>query len=127
MVYQIFFNQIAKDVAMGGFVTEEQAIVHAQYLDLIYPQSSTLYDLLPNALRLYTDPTSSKPPETLPVNGIIQLVTKTSSKSSSSSTKQKFVSTTASNSPSNPSQNLGKTSEVIIIKSTMAEKTSKGK
>ena len=27
---------IARDVAMGGVVTEEQAISHAQYLDLVY-------------------------------------------------------------------------------------------
>jgi hypothetical protein len=31
---------------MGGVVTEEQAISHAQYLDLIYSQMGTLYDLL---------------------------------------------------------------------------------
>ena len=27
---------IARDVVMGGAVTEEQAISHAQYLDLVY-------------------------------------------------------------------------------------------
>ena len=27
---------IARDVAMGGAITEEQAIAHAQYLDLVY-------------------------------------------------------------------------------------------
>ena len=39
---------IAHDVAMGGAVTEEQAISHAQYLDLVYSQSGTLYDLIPH-------------------------------------------------------------------------------
>jgi hypothetical protein len=34
---------------MGGCVTEEQAIARAQYLDLVYSQSGTLYELLPNA------------------------------------------------------------------------------
>ena len=29
---------IARDVAMGGIVTEEQAISHTQYLDLVYSQ-----------------------------------------------------------------------------------------
>jgi hypothetical protein len=33
---------------MGGAVTEEQAITWAQYLDLVYSQSGTLYDFLPN-------------------------------------------------------------------------------
>ena len=27
---------ISRDVTMGGFVTEEHAISHAQYLDLVY-------------------------------------------------------------------------------------------
>jgi hypothetical protein len=43
-----FVNKIAKDIAMGGVVTEEQAISRAQYLDLVYSQTSTLYDLLPD-------------------------------------------------------------------------------
>lgn len=34
---------------MGGAITEEQAIAHAQYLDLVYSQYGTLYDLIPNA------------------------------------------------------------------------------
>ena len=45
----LFINQIAKDIAMGACVTKEQAIAHAQYLDLVYSQSSTLYDILPDA------------------------------------------------------------------------------
>jgi len=40
---------IARDVSMGGVVTEEQAIIHAHYLDLVYSQSDTLYDLIPHA------------------------------------------------------------------------------
>ena len=41
---------------MGGVVTQEQAISHAQYLDLVYSQSGTLYDLIPHAPRTTTDP-----------------------------------------------------------------------
>ena len=55
-----FISKIAKDIAMGGCVTKEQAIVHAQYLDLIYSQSSTFYELLPNASRPSFNPTTSK-------------------------------------------------------------------
>ena len=40
---------ISEDVAKGGVVTEEQVLAHAQYLDLIYTQSGTLYDKIPNA------------------------------------------------------------------------------
>jgi hypothetical protein len=50
---------IARDVTRGGAVTEEQAIARAQYLDLVYSQSSTLYDFLMNVARANIDP--SKP------------------------------------------------------------------
>ena len=41
---------------MGGAVIEEQAIAQAQYLDLVYSQSGTLYDLLLNATRANSNP-----------------------------------------------------------------------
>ena len=47
---------IAQDVAMGGEITKEQAIARAQYLDLVYSQSGTLYELIPTAPRPSTDP-----------------------------------------------------------------------
>jgi hypothetical protein len=53
---------IARDVAMGGAVTEEQAIARAQYLDLVYSQSGTLYDLIPNAPRASTNPAANPSP-----------------------------------------------------------------
>ena len=34
---------------MSGVVTEEQAIRHAQHLDLIYSQVGTLYTMIPHA------------------------------------------------------------------------------
>ena len=63
---------IAHDVAMGGAVTEEQAIARAQYLDLVYSQSGTLYDLLMNATRANTDP--SKPSSLSHADGVIGFV-----------------------------------------------------
>ena len=42
---------ITEDVAKGGVITEEQVIARVQYLDLIYTQSSTLYDKIPDAPR----------------------------------------------------------------------------
>jgi hypothetical protein len=44
-------NEIGKEISMGGVVTEEQAISRAQYLDLVYSQTGTLYDLLPELPR----------------------------------------------------------------------------
>lgn len=41
--------KISCDVAMSGVVTEEDVIRRAQHLDLIYSQSGTLYDIIPNA------------------------------------------------------------------------------
>ena len=54
---------ITEDVAKGGVVAEEQVIAHAQYLDLIYTQSSMIYDKIPNAPRpafIVPPPPSSK-------------------------------------------------------------------
>jgi hypothetical protein len=63
------FPLIAHDVAMGGVVTEEETIAWAQYLDLVYSQSGTLYDFLPNASRASTDP--SKPSSSSHADGVI--------------------------------------------------------
>jgi hypothetical protein len=60
---------IARDVAMGGTIKEEQAIARAQYLDLVYSQSSTLYDFLPNSTRANNDP--SKPSSSSHADGVI--------------------------------------------------------
>jgi hypothetical protein len=60
---------IAHDVAMGGAVTEEETIARAQYLDLVYSQYGTLYDLLSNASRANTDP--SKPTSSSHADGVI--------------------------------------------------------
>ena len=49
---------IAQDVAMGDVITEEQAISRSQYLDLVYSQSKTLYDLIAQAPLPSTDPTN---------------------------------------------------------------------
>ena len=41
-------------------------------MDLVYYQSRTLYDLIPQAPRLSTNPT--KPPAKVPVDGIVGLI-----------------------------------------------------
>jgi hypothetical protein len=46
---------------MDGVVTEEKAISRDQYMDLIYSQTDTLYDLIPDAPRLSMNPTPTPP------------------------------------------------------------------
>jgi hypothetical protein len=73
---------IARDVAMGGIVTEEETIARAQYLDLVYSQSGTLYELLLNVARANADP--SKPSSSSHADGVIGSI-KTQSTSQSKS------------------------------------------
>jgi len=40
---------IARDVSMGGVITEDQEISRAQYLDLVYSQPDILYNMVPHA------------------------------------------------------------------------------
>src|ERR1700734_2981658 len=40
--------KITEDVAKAGLVTEEQVIAQAQYLDLVYTQSGTLHEKIPD-------------------------------------------------------------------------------
>jgi hypothetical protein len=77
---------IARDVAMGGVVTEEEAIAHAQYLDLVYSQYGTLYELIPNTPRTSTNP--SKPSSTTHSDGVISSV---KTQSGSQSTAQPII------------------------------------
>ena len=56
---------------MGGVVTEEKAISHAQYLDLIYSQTGTLYDLLSDLPRPSTSVTSTTPAASHATDGVI--------------------------------------------------------
>ena len=60
---------IARDVSMGGVVIEEQAISRDQYLDLVYSQSGTLYDLIPHAPLPTTNP--SRPTTEPPADDIL--------------------------------------------------------
>lgn len=119
-----FVNKIATNVAMGGCVTEDQDIARAEYLDLVYSQSGTLYEMFLDAPRPSSDPTTSKSPDVPPVDGVIGSVSQTSTKTSS---KQKSVSEIGSNNPSKISSNPSKTSEGHVVQSTVADKASKCK
>jgi hypothetical protein len=112
---------IARDVAMGGVVTEEEAIARAQYLDLVYSQSGTLYELIPNATHATTDP--SKPSSTSHADGVIGSV-KTQSTSQSTGTTQRSTSTSApsSTTPSSTSPQT-QVSEVNTVQSAPSQQS----
>jgi hypothetical protein len=64
-------NEIGKYIAIGGIVMEEQAISRAQYLDLVYSQTGTLYDLLPELPHPGASSTSTTPAASHVVDGVI--------------------------------------------------------
>ena len=97
---------------MGGAVMEEQTISRAQYLDLVYSQSGTLYDLITHASCPTYDP--SKPPQAHN-DGIIGSIKSTpeklSSRQSSNSTSTMKTSIKSTPMPT-------KTSNVNTIQTT---------
>jgi hypothetical protein len=66
-----FVNDITRDISMGGVFTEGHAISRAQYLDLVYSQTGTLYDLLPDTPRPSTSTTSTTPATSHAADGVI--------------------------------------------------------
>jgi hypothetical protein len=115
-----FVNKIGKDIAMGGVVTEEQAISRAQYLDLIYSQTGTLYDLLPDLPHPGTSTSSAPPVASHVADGVIG-----STHSHSHSVSTTTPKSTSSNvqSASSPAPPPGKTSEVNVVQTAPAGKT----
>jgi hypothetical protein len=97
---------------MGGVVTKEQAISRAQYLDLVYSQTGTLYDLLPELPRPGTSSTSSTLAASHANDGVIG--TAQAQSHSVSSTNPKSASSNVQNTPSLVTS-IGKTSEVNSV------------
>jgi hypothetical protein len=49
MVHEVFVTiYIYKDISLSGVMTEEEAFFKSQQLDMIYSQSSVLYEIFPN-------------------------------------------------------------------------------
>ena len=74
--------KITKYVAKGGVVIEEQVIAQAQYLDLVYTQSGTLYEKildLPRPSQITATPSGSHA-----IGGVIRSVSANKSKKKSS-------------------------------------------
>jgi hypothetical protein len=93
-----FVNDISHEIAMGGVLMEEQAISRAQYLDLIYSQTGTLYDFLPYAPHPSTSATSTTPVASHASDGMIGAFH--AQPHSSSSTNPKPASSNVQNAPS---------------------------
>jgi hypothetical protein len=110
-----FMNEIGKDIAMGGVVTEEQAISHAQYLDIVYSQMGTLYNLLPELPRPGTSNTSTTLAATHVADGVIGTTHTHSHFVSSKTPKSTYSNVQNALSPAPP---VDKTSEVNVVQST---------
>jgi hypothetical protein len=114
---------ISCDVTMGGVVTEEQDISRDQYLDLVYSQSGTQYDLIPQAPCPSTNPNTPPSTESHVVNNAVGSVTQESTSKPFGQSKPKAT-------PTNTTQNTtprttipGKTFEVNAVQSTMTSKS----
>jgi hypothetical protein len=112
---------ITHDVAMGRVVTEEQAINHAQYLDLGYSQTSTLYDLIPNTPRLSMNPTPTPRVASHVVDGVIGNFHAETHSTHASHTNPKSTTSNVQNIPI-PTPSAGKNYEVNIVQSTATVK-----
>jgi hypothetical protein len=123
-----FVNTNSHDIAMGGVVTQEHAISHAQYLDLVYSQTGSLYDLLPDAPCPSTSATSTTLVASHAVDGVIGTFHAQPHTAQTSSNNPKPISSNVQNAPS-PTPPTGKTSELNAIQSTLAgkNKSRKGK
>jgi hypothetical protein len=100
---------------MGGVVTEEQAIIRAQYLDLVYSQTGTLYDLLPDLPRPGTSTTSITPAASHAADGVIGSTHSHSHSVSTTTPKSNSSNVQSAPSPATPT---GKTSKVNVVQST---------
>jgi hypothetical protein len=110
-----FMNEIGKDISMGGVVTEEHAISCAQYLDLVYSQMGTLYDLLHELPHLGTSNTSTAPATSHAADGVIGTAHTHSHSVSNTTPKSNSSNVQSALSPAPPA---GKTSEVNAVQST---------
>jgi hypothetical protein len=123
-----FVNDIGHDIAMGGVVTEEHAISCAQYLDPVYSQMGTLYDLLHDAPHPSTYTTSTTPAASHAADCVIGTLHAQRHFVQTSSNTPKPISSNVQNalSPTPPTE---KTSKVNSVQSspTRKNKSKKGK
>jgi hypothetical protein len=112
---------IARDVSMGGVVTEEQEISCDQYLDLVYSQIGTLYDLIPDAPRPSTNPYPTHPVASHVVDGVIGAFYVETQSTQDSHTNPKSITSNVHNTPT-PTPSPSKNFEVNLVQSTLTGK-----
>jgi hypothetical protein len=105
---------IACDVAMGGVVTKDKVISCAQYLDLVYSQTNTLYDLIPDAPRPYTNATPTPPVASHAADGVIVTFHAETQSKQASHSNPKSNTTNVQNTPP-PIPSPSKTCEVNLV------------
>lgn len=94
---------INEGIVKGGVITEEQVIAHAQYLDLVYTQSSMLYDMPINAPRpQHIIPPALTSKESHTDDGLIGSTRQPLTSKSSNPPNSKYAPTTTNKSPSKP-------------------------
>jgi hypothetical protein len=123
-----FVNKISHDISMGGVFTKEQEISRTRYLDLVYSQMGTLYEILSDAPHPSTTTTSTTPTTSHVVDGVIGTFHADAKSMLASHTNPKYP---ASNVQSalTPTPSTEKTSEVNSVQSTPygKNKSKKGK
>jgi hypothetical protein len=108
---------ISCDVSMGGVITEEHMISHAQYLDLVYSQMSTLYDLIPDARHPSTNHAPTHPIASHAADGVIGTFHAKTQSTQASHTNPKSTNSNVQNIPT-PTPSLDKTYEFNLVQST---------
>jgi hypothetical protein len=98
---------------MGGVVIKEKEISHAQYLDLVYSQTGTLYDLIHDAPLPSTNPTLTPLVASHAVDGMIGTFHAESQSKPAIHSNPKSTTNVPTTPTSTPSS--GKTSEVNLF------------
>ena len=113
--------KITEDVAKAGVVTEEQAISQAQYLDLVYMQSGTLHEKIPDLPK--QNQITVAPSGSLAADGMIGTVN-TKSKKKSSKNSSPII--TLPDSPTGDSS-AEISADIHVVESSIAKSKSDGK
>jgi hypothetical protein len=114
-------NKISHDISIGGVFTKEQEISCAQYLDLVYLQTGSLYDFLPNTPFSSTTATSTTLAASHFANGVIGTFHTDAKYMSATHTNPKSLSSNVQ-SALTPTPSIDKTFEVNSVQSTPIRK-----
>lgn len=113
--------KITEDVAKAGVVTEEQVIAQAQYLDLVYTQSGTLHEKIPNLPK--ENQIAAAPSGSHAADGMIGMIN-TKSKKKSSKNYSPII--TLPDSPTGDSS-TGISADIHVVESSTAKSKCGGK